>query len=91
MSVKALEYAVLRLVDALPDSGAGAREVKADVRHALGVTDDADHADRTSQDSRDKVAPKSADKSDAKSDDNVSDSELDPTSGNVVPAGSTNA
>jgi len=75
-SVKALEYAVLRLAHALPDSGSGSREAVADVRRALGVEDDAAHADAVSADALDKVAGKSDDKSgDTNGDDgNVSES-----------------
>jgi hypothetical protein len=61
MSVKSLEYAVLRILDALPDSGSAVREIRADVQRALGVKDETDHAERTTADARDKAAPKSSD------------------------------
>lgn len=56
MSLKSLEYAVLRLVDALPQHNADSLAVRRDVQHALGVADDADQAARTTADARDSVA-----------------------------------
>lgn len=60
-SLKALEYAVLRLAHALPDTGSGSREAVADVRRALGVEDAAAHADAVSADALDAVAGDKAD------------------------------